>query len=99
MSNEPDDVPEKMVLLNAFFAAKASMVEEVRRAIEEVLPVLWSGAVYTAEMLCGPNLWDERYPHRHKELGMIVSYCVRYELPSLECCVCKHQYPRLYRLK
>lgn len=99
MSKDSDDDSEKWILVNAFFAVEVSLVEEVRRVIAEIVPALWHSVNYTAEELCGPDLWVERYPGRHRELGMIVSYCARHDLLPLECSVCKHQYPKLYRLK
>lgn len=99
MSKVSDDKTEKWIVLNAIVAVKATMLEEVKAAIEEVLPILWPDANYLTEDLCGPEIWEVKYPTQHTVVGMIVGYCVRHELLPLVRVVCKHEYPRLYRLK
>jgi len=93
-----DDV-EFLVLLHANRVVKLAFFDEVRNLIEEIRPALERDVDYTAEMLCGPEFWKSLSATECRMAGMCVAFIVRQEMVPLVCSVCRHRYPKRYRLK
>lgn len=49
----------------------------VRQAVMEVIPHLTPRKRYTAEELCGPDLWDSWVPGEQISAGICLAYLVR----------------------
>jgi hypothetical protein len=93
-----DDV-DRVVVLHANTVVPLAFFEEVRKLVEEIVPGLERATNYTAEMLCGPDLWEPASAKRRQMAGMCVAFMVLQGMLPLVCSACRHRYPKLYRLK
>lgn len=58
-------------------APPEALLRTVRQAVMEVIPYLAPGKRYTAEELCGPDLWDAWAPGEQISAGICLAYLVR----------------------
>lgn len=55
----------------------SEVLEAVEAAVSDVLPVLMHNALYSAEQLCGPELWDRlRFDGARRVAGMCLAFLV-----------------------
>ena len=89
---------EYFIVLEGGYTVPQPLYERIKHEILDILHVLIPGAEYTAEMLCGPELWGSLEKDEHSLAGRCVADMVRKGVLPLWFVGCEHQHPKRYAL-
>lgn len=90
---------ECIVVLGGGYTAPKSFYDRIKHEILDACHVLQPGVAYTAENLCGPDLWGALKKGEPSLAGRCVRDMVSKGVLPLEVEGCEHQYPRRYTIK
>ena len=89
---------ETFIVLDGGYTVPKIFYDRIKNEILDVLHVLIPGVEYTAEMLCGPELWGSLKKDEHSLAGRCVADMVRKVALPLRSVGCEHDYPKRYTL-
>ncbi len=88
-----------IVLGDGYYTVPEFFYDRIKHEIADVLHVLKPGVEYTAEMLCGPEIWGSLKRGEPSLAGRCVMDMVLKGVLPLQVVGCEHQYPKRYTLK
>ena len=89
---------EIFIVLEGGYTAPQSFYDRIKTEILDALHVLVPDAEYTAEMLCGPDLWGSLKRSEPALAGRCVADMVRKGTLPLRFVGCGHRQPKRYTL-
>ena len=75
------------------------VLQLILETVQQVLPALQEGALYSTEDLCGPDLWAPWGTLEHRCAGMCLTYLTEIQMLPLVSAKPPGEYPLRFRLK
>ena len=88
------------ILLSNGHYVQSDFLDYIQYAVIKRLPILSPHTSFTLKQICGDDFWNDLNPSEQQRAGWCMVHLVaRQELPMISVNICRHQYPKRYRLK